>query len=255
MGFDVQPVLDVRHWSDRMFSLTVARPPSLRFENGQFVMMGLAVGGKPLVRAYSIANANYEEHLEFLSIKVPDGPLTSVLKDVRPGDPVLVGRKPTGTLLLTDLRPGRRLYLLSTGTGLAPFMSTVADPYTYERFESVVLLHGVRRASELAYRPFLEQGLRDHPYVGEMASRQFMYVPCVSREDFHTTGRITDLVDDAGLARLGLPPLDPAQDRAMLCGSQAMLAEMCGLLDARGFQGMARGGELADYVIERAFVG
>ncbi|MBA2676031.1 ferredoxin--NADP reductase [Ramlibacter sp.] len=252
MGFDVQPVLGVRHWSDRVFSLRVARPPSLRFENGQFVMMGLAVGGKPLVRAYSIANPNYDEHLEFLSIKVPGGPLTSVLKDVRPGDPVLVGRKPTGTLLLTDLRPGRRLYLFATGTGLAPFMGTVADPYTYERFASVVLLHGVRRTSELAYRDVLEQDLRAHPYVGEMARRQLHYVPCVSREDFHTTGRITRFVEGDALSTLGLPPLDPATDRAMLCGSQAMLAQMCALLDQRGFQGFARGG-LADYVIERAF--
>jgi ferredoxin--NADP+ reductase len=252
-GYEAQPVLRVHHWSERMFSFSVRRPPGFRFENGQFVMVGLPVDGRALVRAYSIASPNYEDHLEFLSIKVPDGPLTARLKDVRPGDAVLVGRKPTGTLLVGDLRPGRRLYLYATGTGLAPFLSTVADPYTYERFDEVVLLHGVRRVRELAYREHLEAGLRMHPYVGEQAARQFTYVPCVSQEPFRTAGRITQFLEDAGLARLGLPPLDPAHDRAMVCGSQSMLAQMCGLLDARGFEGFARGGAQADYVIERAF--
>src|SRR3984885_2908969 len=145
-------VLSVHHWNESVFSFRTTRDPSFRFENGHFVMLGMPVGGKPLMRAYSIASANHEEHLEFLSIKVADGPLTSRLQHIKPGDEVLVSRKPTGTLLLRDLKPGKRLYLLSSGTGLAPFMSLVKDPEVYERFEKVILVHGVRFRSELAYR-------------------------------------------------------------------------------------------------------
>jgi ferredoxin--NADP+ reductase len=212
------------------------------------------VDGKPLLRAYSVASANYEEHLEFLSIKVPDGPLTSRLQHLQPGDTVVVGRKPTGTLVTDYLNPGKRLFLLSTGTGLAPFMSIVRDPEVYERFEQVVLVHGVREVAELAYRQYLTEELPRHEFLGEMVSAQLRYVPTVTREPFPTMGRIPDLIRNGELARLvGGPDLDPATDRAMICGSSAMLRELKGLLEERGFAegSTSRPG---DFVIERAFV-
>jgi len=247
--------LTVRHWNDTVFSFKTTRDPALRFENGHFVMLGLPVDGKPLLRAYSIASANYEDHLEFLSIKVPNGPLTSRLQAIRPGDQIQVSRKPTGTLLLRDLKPGKRLYLLSSGTGLAPFMSLVKDPETYQRFEKVVLVHGARYRSELAYRDFIEWDLAHHEYLGEQVRNQLMYVPTVTRERFRTEGRVTSLLESwQPFLELGLPPLDAAVDRAMVCGSPAMLKDVAALLDARGFQISPRVGELGDYVIERAFV-
>ena len=247
--------MTVRHWNDTVFSFKTTRDPALRFENGHFVMLGLPVDGKPLLRAYSIASANYEDHLEFLSIKVPNGPLTSRLQAIRPGDQIQVSRKPTGTLLLRDLKPGKRLYLLSSGTGLAPFMSLVKDPETYQRFEKVVLVHGARYRSELAYRDFIEWDLAHHEYLGEQVRNQLMYVPTVTRERFRTEGRVTSLLESwQPFLELGLPPLDAAVDRAMVCGSPAMLKDVAALLDARGFQISPRVGELGDYVIERAFV-
>ena len=162
-----EKVLSVHHWNDSLFSFTTTRDPSLRFENGHFVMIGLPIEGKPLMRAYSIASANHEDFLEFLSIKVADGPLTSRLQAIKKGDQLLVSRKPTGTLLLHDLKPGKRLYLLSSGTGLAPFMSLIKDPDIYERFDKIILVHGVRYRSELAYRDFIEWELTHHEYLGE----------------------------------------------------------------------------------------
>ena len=248
-------VLSVRHWNDTVFSFCTTRDPALRFENGHFVMLGLRVEGKPLLRAYSIASANYEDHLEFLSIKVPDGPLTSRLKSIRPGDEVEVSRKPTGTLLLRDLKPGRRLYLVSSGTGLAPFMSLIKDPDIYESFDKVVLVHGARYRSELAYRDFIEWDLAHHEYLGEQVRRQLIYVPTVTRERFRYEGRVTHLLQCwQPFSDLGLPELDPAHDRAMVCGSPAMLKDVSALLDARGFEISPRVGEPGDYVIERAFV-
>jgi ferredoxin--NADP+ reductase len=248
-------VLSVRHWNDTVFSFRTTRDPALRFENGHFVMLGLPVHGKPLLRAYSIASANYEDHLEFLSIKVPDGPLTSRLQSIQPGDEIQVSRKPTGTLLLRDLRPGKRLYLFSSGTGLAPFMSLIKDPEIYERFEKVVLVHGARYRSELAYRDFIEWDLAHHEYLGEQVRKQLIYVPTVTRERFRHEGRVTSLIDTwKPFRELGLPPLDPAADRAMVCGSPAMLKDVSVLLDARGFKISPRVGEPGDYVIERAFV-
>ena len=251
-----QTVLDVRHWNDSLFSFKVTRDAGLRFENGQFVMIGLEVDGRPLTRAYSIASPNYEEHLEFFSIKVQNGPLTSRLQHLQPGDPIIVSKKPTGTLVLHDLLPGRNLYLFATGTGLAPFMSVIQDPETYERFEKVILVHGVRWTSELAYREYIEHEITHHEFFGEWAREKLVYYPTVTREPFENEGRLTDLLESGKLfADIGETPLDPASDRVMICGGPAMLADTAALLDARGFK-VARHytGELGDYVIERAFV-
>lgn len=250
-----EQVLSVHHWNESVFSFATTRDPSLRFENGHFVMLGLMVDGKPLMRAYSIASANHEDSLEFLSIKVNDGPLTSRLQHIRPGDRILISRKPTGTLLLRDLRPGQRLYLLGSGTGLAPFMSLIKDPETYERFEKVILVHGVRYRSDLAYRDFIEWELTHHEYLGEQVRKQLIYVPTVTRERFRFQGRITTLIESGELfEKNGLPPLDPAADRVMICGSPAMLADLSELLNSRGFMASPQIGEPGDYVIERAFV-
>ncbi len=248
-------VLDVHHWNDTLFSFRTTRDPALRFRNGHFVMIGLPVDGKPLLRAYSVASANHEEHLEFLSIKVPDGPLTSRLQHLKPGDEIIVGRKPVGTLVVDDLRPGRHLYLLSTGTGLAPFMSIIKDPDVYERFDRVVLVHGVRTVSELAYSEYIQKELPEHEFLGEMLKGKLIYYPTVTREPFRNRGRLTELLDSGKLTDdVGLPALDAATDRAMICGNQAMLDDCCRLLDARGFHISPRQGEPGDYVIERAFV-
>lgn len=248
-------VIDVHHWNDSLFSFRTTRDPGFRFDSGQFVMMGLEVDGRPLMRAYSIASANYEEHLEFFSIKVANGPLTSRLQHLQPGDPVLVSRKPTGTLVLNDLKPGRYLYLLGTGTGLAPFLSLVRDPETYERFEKIVLAHGVRNIGDLAYAGQLERELPQHEYLGPLVREKLIYYPSVTREPFHNRGRITDAIADGLMSEtIGLPPLDPAIDRIMLCGSPAMLDDLSTLLDGRGFHASPRTREPGDYVIERAFV-
>ena len=253
-AFNQEQVLSVHHWSDSVFSFTTTRHPGFRFRNGHFVMMGLEVEGRPLLRAFSVASANYEEHLEFFSIMIRDGALTSRLQHVAPGDQVLVSRKPTGTLVLDHLQPGRRLYLLATGTGLAPFMSIVRDPETYERFEQVVVAHGVRRVADLAYRDTLEHDLRQHELVGEQAARQLRYYPTVTRELFRNQGRISALLDSGKLcADLGLPPLSAENDRVMLCGGPEMLKDLTTLLQSRGLQ---EGGteERGHYVIEKAFV-
>jgi ferredoxin--NADP+ reductase len=248
-------VLSVRHWNETVFSFETTRNPSLRFENGHFVMLGLLVDGKPLMRAYSIASANHEERLEFLSIKVNDGPLTSRLQHIKPGDEVLVSHKPTGTLLLRDLRPGKRLYLLGSGTGLAPFISLIKDPETYERFEKVILVHGVRYRSELAYRDFIEWELTHHEYLGEQVRNQLVYFPTVTRERFRYQGRITSLIETGKLfEETNMPPLDPRTDRVMICGSPSMLTDLSALLNARGFEISPHVGEPGDYVIERSFV-
>lgn len=248
-------VLDVHHWNDSLFSFRTTRDPGFRFESGHFVMVGLPVDGRPLLRAYSIASPHWEEHLEFFSIKVPDGPLTSRLQYLKEGDEVLVSRKPTGTLVLHDLRPGRHLYLLGTGTGLAPFLSIIQDPEVYERYEKVIIAHGVRQKSDLAYERFISEELPKHEFLGEVIRDKLIYHPTVTREPFRIQGRITDQLADGTLASLvGLPPLDPANDRFMLCGSPSMLADTRRLLDERGFQISPRIGEPGDYVIERAFV-
>ena len=252
-AFHEERVLSVHHWTDRLFSFTTTRDTALRFSNGHFTMIGLKVDGKPLLRAYSIASANHEEQLEFLSIKVESGPLTSRLQHIRVGDSIVVGRKPTGTLLIDYLRPAKRLYLLATGTGLAPFMSIIRDPDTYERFEQVVLVHGVRQVSELAYHDLITQDLPHHEFLGEMVSERLLYYPTVTREPYPRQGRITDLITSQRLTdELGLPPLSPDEDRVMLCGSPALLADMKLILEQRGFH-EGNTTTPGDYVVERAF--
>jgi ferredoxin--NADP+ reductase len=248
-------VLSVHHWNESLFSFTTTRDQGLRFENGHFVMIGLEVEGRPLMRAYSIASANYDDHLEFFSIKVPNGPLTSRLQHLQVGDEVLVSRKPTGTLVIHDLLPGKRLYLLGTGTGLAPFMSIIKDPETYERFEKVVLAHGVRQVSELAYKDVINDELPLNEFFGEDVRAKLVYYPTVTREPYRNRGRLTELIDSGKLFEdIGLPPLDPAHDRVMICGSATMLKDTCALLNARGFKISPHIGTPGDYVIERAFV-
>ncbi|RDS82833.1 ferredoxin--NADP reductase [Dyella monticola] len=250
-----EQVIDVHHWNNSLFSFRTTRDPSFRFDSGQFVMIGLEVEGRPLMRAYSIASASWEEHLEFFSIKVENGPLTSRLQHLKPGDRITVSRKPTGTLVLTDLKPGKHLYLLGTGTGLAPFMSIIRDPDTYERFDKIVLAHGVRNINDLAYANYLENELPNHEYLGALVREKLIYYPTVTREAFRNRGRITDnIVDGAMAAAIGLPMLNPQTDRVMLCGSPVMLDDLCALLDARGFEASPRTREPGDYVIERAFV-
>ena len=249
-----EKVLDVHHWNDSLFSFTTTRNAGFRFRNGHFVMVGLEVEGRPLLRAFSLASANYDEHLEFYSIKIPDGALTSRLQHIERGDPVLVSRKPTGTLILDNLQPGRRLYLLATGTGLAPFMSIIRDPETYQRFDQVVVAHGVRRVSDLGYRDYIERELPQHELVGEQVRAQLLYYPTVTREPFRNQGRISALVEsDKMSADLGLPPLSRQDDRVMLCGSPRMLADLVALLRARGLEDGSSDGQ-GQYVIERAFV-
>ena len=253
-AFNEETVLSVHHWTDRLFSFTTTRDPSLRFSNGHFTMIGLRKeDGKPLLRAYSIASANYEEHLEFLSIKVPEGPLTSKLQHIQVGDKIVVGKKPTGTLLIDYLLPGKNLSLLGTGTGLAPFLSVARDPETYERFEKVIVVHGVRDVAELAYRDYLTNELPDHEFLGEMVTNQLLYYPTVTREPFRNQGRMTDLLESGKLeADLGLSKLDPANDRVMICGSPGMLRDLKHLLEKRGFM-EGNTTKQGDFVIERAF--
>ena len=247
-------VIDVHHWNDSLFSFRTTRDPGFRFDSGHFVMIGLEVDGRPLMRAYSIASAHYEEHLEFFSIKVPNGPLTSRLQHLKPGDPVIVSRKPTGTLVLNDLKPGKHLYLFGTGTGLAPFLSIIRDPETYERFDKIVLAHGVRHIDDLAYADYLERELPQHDYLGELVREKLIYYPTVTREPFRNRGRITDAIADGIMSTVtGLPPLNPETDRIMLCGSPGMLEELHAMLSSRGFS-EGNHSEPGHFVIEKAFV-
>ncbi|MES2192420.1 MAG: ferredoxin--NADP reductase [Pseudomonadota bacterium] len=252
-AFHEERVLSVHHWTDKLFTFTTTRDPALRFSNGHFTMIGLKVNDKPLLRAYSIVSANYEEHLEFLSIKVADGPLTSRLQHIKVGDSIIVGKKPTGTLLIDYLLPGKRLYLLSTGTGLAPFMSVIRDPATYEAFEQVILVHGVRQADELAYHDLVTDHLPKHEFLGEMIQKQLLYYPTVTRESYRNMGRVTDLMESGKMFEdLKLPNLDVANDRVMICGSPHMLKDLKHMLETRGFtEGTTS--KPGDFVVERAF--
>lgn len=249
-----ETVTSVHHWNDTLFSFTTTRNQGLRFKNGHFTMIGLKVEDKPLLRAYSIASANYEEEMEFFSIKVQDGPLTKHLQKLSVGDEILVGTKPVGTLITDNLLPGKNLYLLSTGTGLAPFMSIIKDLDVYERYDKVILTHGVRYVSELAYQDRIENELPNNEYFGDIVQEKLIYYPTVTREEYRNTGRLTDLIRSGKLAAdIGLENIDPENDRFMLCGSPAMLDELTDMLDELGFK-EARGGHAGHYVIERAFV-
>ncbi len=247
-------VLSVHHWTDRLFSFKTTRDPSFRFRSGEFTMIGIPVDGKPLLRAYSVASAHYADELEFFSIKVQNGPLTSRLQHLKEGDAVMVSAKSTGTLVIDNLAPGKNLWLLGTGTGLAPFLSIIKDPDAYERFEKVIVVHGVRFAKDLAYSDFITKVLPEDELIGELAREQLLYYPTVTREAFMHEGRITDLMASGKLfSDLGLPAMSIENDRFMLCGSPDMLADVKGLLDGLHY---AEGnhGEQGHYVIEKAFV-
>ena len=253
-AFNREKVLSVRHWTDTLFSFTATRNSGFRFLNGQFAMIGLEVDGRPLLRAYSMASANHEEALEFFSIKVADGPLTSRLQKIREGDTILVGRKATGTLVTDNLIPGKRLLLLSTGTGLAPFASLIKDPDVYDKFETIVLVHGCRQVSELAYGEQLVASLGDDEFFGPLMREKFVYYPTVTREPFRNRGRITDLITSEQLFHdIGLPPLDIETDRIMLCGSPGMLEDLRQTFEQRGFSEGSHT-EPGHFVIEKAFV-
>lgn len=253
-AFFEETVLTVHHWNDTLFSFTTTRDASLRFKTGQFVMIGLEVNGKPLMRAYSVVSAHYDEHLEFYSIKVQDGPLTSRLQHLKVGDKILISKKPTGSLIMDNLLPGKNLYLLSTGTGLAPFMSVVRDPEFYEAFDKVVLTHGVRWISELGYKEYIEKELPENEFFGDYVKEKLIYYPTVTREEFPNQGRLTTLIENGKLfSDIGLPPFDPEHDRVMICGSPSMLKDLVEVLEARGFtEGTSHAP--GNYVIERAFV-
>ncbi len=251
---NIEEVLSIHHWTDTLFSFKTSRNSGFRFDNGHFTMIGVEDGGRPLLRPYSIASANYEEYLEFFSIKVSDGPLTSKLQNIQPGDQIYVSRKPTGTLVQSNLLPGKHLYLISTGTGLAPFLSIVKDPEIYENYDKIILTHGVRYAAELAYQDIFKEELPNNEYFGEMVKDKLIYYPSVTREPFCNNGRLTDLIETGKLSdHVGLPSLDVENDRFMICGGSAMLKEFCAILDTKGFQ-ETRNGILGNYVIEHAFI-
>lgn len=252
-NFYEERVLSVHHWTDTLFSFTTTRDTSFRFKNGQFTMIGLKVDEKPLLRAYSVVSTNYDETLEFFSIKVPDGPLTSRLQNLNVGDPIIVVKKATGTLVLDNLTSARNLYLIGTGTGLAPFMSLIRDPETYERFDKVVLVHGCRQISELAYGERITAELPRDEFLGEMIANQLIYYPTVTREPFRNRGRVTELLTSGKLAQdIGLPEMDVANDRFMMCGSPQMMADLKAIFVEAGFK-EGNHGEAGDFVLERAF--
>jgi ferredoxin/flavodoxin---NADP+ reductase len=252
--FHHERVLSVHHWTDRLFSFRTTRTPAFRFRSGQFVMMGLEGEGKPLLRAYSLASAHYDDELEFFSIKVPDGPLTSRLQHLKEGDEILIGRKPTGTLVTDNLKSGRTLFLLGTGTGLAPFLSIIKDPEAYEKFDRIVVAHGVRWIKDLAYSEVIANELPNDELIGELVKEKLLYYPTVTREPFVNRGRLSlALTSNAMTEALRIPPIEAAHDRFMLCGSPAMLADLRAILDERGFE-EGNHGEPGDYVIEKAFV-
>ena len=253
---DATEVTEVRHWTDRLFSFKVERPRSLRFRSGEFVMIGLpGDDGRPIMRAYSIASPAWADELEFYSIKVQDGPLTSRLQHIEPGDEIILRPKPVGTLVLDALLPGSRLWLFATGTGIAPFASIIRDPETWEKFDRVILTHTCRRVGELAYGRERIESLPDDPLIGEMVGDALSYYPTTTREQSPVMGRITSHIEDGRLRKaVGAGEITPDADRAMVCGSLAFNHDMKALLEARGLREGANS-EPAEYVVEKAFVG
>ena len=253
---DAQTVTSVKHWTDRLFSFRVTRPASLRFRSGEFVMIGLlGDNGKPLLRAYSIASPAWDEELEFYSIKVPDGPLTSKLQHIRPGDEIILRPKPVGTLVHDALLPGKRIWFLATGTGIAPFASLMREPETYEKYDQVIMMHTCREVAELEYGRQLVESLKDDPLIGEMVGDKLRYYPTTTREEFHHRGRVTDnLASGKVFADLGLPRMNPAEDRAMVCGSLAFNVDVKAILEGFGLREGANS-DPKEFVVEKAFVG
>jgi ferredoxin--NADP+ reductase len=253
---DAQVVKSVKHWTDRLFSFRVARPQSLRFRSGEFVMIGLmGDNGKPLLRAYSIASPAWDEELEFYSIKVPDGPLTSKLQNIQPGDEIILRPKPVGTLVHDALLPGKRIWFLATGTGLAPFASLMREPETYEKYEQVIMMHTCRTVDELEYGRQLVESLKDDPLIGELVGDKLRYYPTTTREEFHHMGRVTDNLQSGKVfTDLGLPRMNPQEDRAMVCGSLAFNVDVKEILEGFGLIEGANS-DPKQFVVEKAFVG
>ena len=253
MAIVKEKVLEVKHYTDRLFHFKTTRDPGTRFRDGEFLMIGLEVEGKPLLRAYSVASPNYEEYMEWFSIKVPNGPLTSKLQNIKPGDEIVTNTKAVGTLVLDNLKQGRNLYMLATGTGVAPFMSLVRGVDTYDHYDNVILLWSTRLVKELAYKDFLE-GLNDHEIWGEITQGKFKFYPSVTREDFINTGRITNAMYDGSVyEKLGVEPFDKEKDSAMICGSMPMNLEFKEYFEKMGCKegnSQTRG----DYVLEKSFV-
>ncbi|RKQ69533.1 ferredoxin--NADP+ reductase [Litorimonas taeanensis] len=253
-----EKVLEVEHYTDRLFRFKISRPRSFRFRSGEFIMIGLPAlpdQKRPILRAYSVASPSWDESLEFYSIKVPDGPLTSRLQKIKTGDTVLLGRKPVGTLVLDALLPGKRLYMFSTGTGLAPFASLIRDPETYERYDEVILTHTCREAAELNYGLELVQSLKDDPLVGEMIDGKLKHITSLTREDHPLKGRITTLIENGKLFdEAGVPPLNPAEDRVMICGSKDMIDDTAKLVETFGLK-EGSNSQPQEFVVEKSFVG
>ncbi|MFC3117954.1 ferredoxin--NADP reductase [Jhaorihella thermophila] len=253
---DAQTVTYVKHWTDRLFSFRVTRPRSLRFRSGEFVMIGLlGDNGKPILRAYSIASPAWDDELEFYSIKVPGGPLTSRLQHIKPGDQVILRPKPTGTLVHDALLPGKRIWFFATGTGFAPFASLLREPETYEKYDEVIITHTCREVADLAYGKSIVESLKDDPLIGEMVDDKVKYYPTTTREESPKMGRITDLLRDGTVFRdLGIDGIHPETDRAMVCGSLAFNMELKEILEGYGLREGANS-EPGEYVVEKAFVG
>jgi ferredoxin--NADP+ reductase len=249
-----ETVTEVRHYTDRLFMFRTTRPASFRFRSGEFVMIGLP-GERPVWRAYSIASPSWDEEIEYFSIKVPDGPLTSKLQKIKVGDQIWMKKKPTGTLVLDALLPGKRLYMFSTGTGVAPFASLVRDPESYEKFEKVILTHTCREVAELTYGHETVAKAKDDPLVGEEATEKLVHIDAATREPHKRTQRITTMIENRSLfEELGVPPLDPETDRVMICGSMEMLNDLKALCEKAGLE-EGSNSRPGHYVIERAFVG
>ena len=253
-----EKVLSVEHFTDRLFRFEISRPSSFRFRSGEFIMIGLPKTEdqkRPVMRAYSVASPSWDDKLEFYSIKVPDGPLTSRLQKIQEGDTVLLGRKPVGTLVLDALLPGKRLYMFSTGTGIAPFASLIRDPETYERYDQVILTHTCRQKAELSYGLRLVNDLKDDPLVGEMVGDKLLHVASLTREEYPLKGRITTLIKSGDLFKnAGTPPLNPKEDRVMICGSKDMIDDTAALVETFGLK-EGSNSQPAEFVVEKSFVG